>query len=330
MILQHTMVVKKLPHPLPTHVSEDQIAFLDLETDSFGRRNSPIRYLGLLYPEQDGWYARQWIPENSGEEHLMLKEVLDEISRFRCLVHYNGTSFDLPILEKRMARFDLSLDLSQTESIDLYRCFSPLKKLLSLSHFDQRTLEQFLGLSRYPVSGNDLIMLPSLLSLFSYVDLLQGNFTVQKAFLKGEDTPIPTLSIQARLEQAVPNPFSLHTDQAYATAEKDSLRLLLYGIRDTLKYFYPDYRNYYYLPEEDTAIHKSVSDFVDKNHRIPAKAATCYTKKYGSFFPQSDPLIKPAFVKNYKDKLWYFLCDEKTINDSQTLKNLVVCTLNHL
>ena len=38
-------------------------------------------------------------------------------------------------------------------------------------------------------------------------------------------------------------------------------------INDSLKYFYTDYKNYYYLPKEDMAIHKSVAAYVDRDHK---------------------------------------------------------------
>lgn len=47
---------------------------------------------------------------------------------------------------------------------------------------------------------------------------------------------------------------------------------------EELKYFYSNYHDYYYLPTEDVALHKSVAGFVDKAHRVNATAATCYTR----------------------------------------------------
>ena len=52
-----------------------------------------------------------------------------------------------------------------------------------------------------------------------------------------------------------------------------------------LKHYYEDYENYFYLPEEDWAIHKSVGCFVEKSHRKKATAKTCYIKKEGVFLP---------------------------------------------
>ena len=55
-----------------------------------------------------------------------------------------------------------------------------------------------------------------------------------------------------------------------------------------LKTFFKDYKDYYYLPAEDTAIHKSVGEFVDKKARVQATARTAYIKKTGSFLPVYD------------------------------------------
>lgn len=45
-----------------------------------------------------------------------------------------------------------------------------------------------------------------------------------------------------------------------------------------LKNYYEDFKNYYYLPAEDTAIHKSVGAYVEKSHRCRATQETCCTK----------------------------------------------------
>lgn len=52
-----------------------------------------------------------------------------------------------------------------------------------------------------------------------------------------------------------------------------------------LKYFMPNYKDYYYLIKEDMAVHKSVAEYVDKNFRKKATAATCYINKEGRFLP---------------------------------------------
>ena len=97
-----------------------------------------------------------------------------------------------------------------------------------------------------------------------------------------------------------------------------------------LKYFYPNYKDYYYLPAEDCAIHKSVGTYVDKNFRTQAKAANCYSKKYGTFLPQTGLWESPSFKIDYHDALTYFEADDNFFADHPrqcTYAMNVICTL---
>jgi len=310
MIFQKDILSESLPYPLPDHLPEETAAFLDLETKGFARKNSSIQYLGLLIKTDGYWTAFQWILERPEDEATMLREFLSLFENVTCLIHYNGISFDLPVLTRQAKKYELLLDIDHFRNLDLYRLFQPLKKLLNLTQLDQRSLESYLFLERSNLLDNDLIMLPKLLPLYAYLDLLHGGFTVQHAEYKKD-----SVTVKALLHHAVPNPFSLHFDYGYLSADKTELHILIHGISDTLKYFFPDYKNYFYLPEEDTAIHKSVSAYVDKEHRIPAKAATCYQKKSGFFLPLSNDRMQPAFSRNYKDGQWYLLCDDSFLSN---------------
>ena len=64
--------------------------------------------------------------------------------------------------------------------------------------------------------------------------------------------------------------------------------------------FYSNYKDYYYLPEEDQAIHKSVAEFVDRAYRMQASASNCYTRKPGQFLREWDLVFTPFFKKEYK------------------------------
>ncbi len=68
-----------------------------------------------------------------------------------------------------------------------------------------------------------------------------------------------------------------------------------------LKYFFENYREYYYLPREDMAIHKSVAKYVDKEYRIKAKPSNCYTYLEGVFIPVFNlDLLEKKNIKKFK------------------------------
>ena len=93
--------------------------------------------------------------------------------------------------------------------------------------------------------------------------------------------------------------------------------LLLHNKEDVWKYFFKNYKDYYFLPLEDRAIHKSIGEFMDKKFRKAATASTCYEKFSGSFLPIFDSKSKNfenCFKLEYKDKNQYIKAD--SINDN--------------
>lgn len=94
------------------------------------------------------------------------------------------------------------------------------------------------------------------------------------------------------------------------------------------KHFYKDYKNYYYLPAEDVAYHKSVGEFVDKNARKQATARTAYIKKTGVFVPvfkgfDADPDY--IFRRSYEDKREYLPIEYLDFSDERVLCSYIFC-----
>lgn len=108
-----------------------------------------------------------------------------------------------------------------------------------------------------------------------------------------------------------------------------TMTLLLPLAADELRYFYDNYKDYYYLPEEDCAVHKSVAAYVDKAYRKRATAQNCYTKKAGRFLPQPEQIFSPAFKYQYDHKLsWFEYTD--TVFTNETVRKYIQCFLRFL
>lgn len=97
------------------------------------------------------------------------------------------------------------------------------------------------------------------------------------------------------------------------TAGTDKVLLTLPLLSAELKFFYENHKDYYYLPAEDCAIHKSVAGFVDKDFRRRATPKNCYTKKAGVFLPQPMACFTPAFKEHYDDTLTWFEYDPQLL-----------------
>ena len=106
-----------------------------------------------------------------------------------------------------------------------------------------------------------------------------------------------------------------------STKDVTKIRIPIY--EGELKYFYSNYKDYYYLPIEDMAIHHSVASFVDKQYRERAKASNCYNRKTGTYLPQYDTVMSPVFKQEYKDKVSYFELTEDFMSSDVMLRRYV-------
>ena len=128
----------------------------------------------------------------------------------------------------------------------------------------------------------------------------------------------------------LPKRISCGRDDIYMTAHKFSGKIKVELCRQELKFFFPNYKDYYYLPDEDTSIHKSVAFYVDKNFRTKAKAANCYSKKTGLFLPQNEEIIKPFFKKDYHDKQTFFEITDEFSSSEENLTNYISHLLKNI
>lgn len=131
------------------------------------------------------------------------------------------------------------------------------------------------------------------------------------------------ITLSFSLPEELPVSVLLKDEYYVLRAEHSTLKLRLPVITGILKYFYPNYKDYYYLPYEDTAMHKSIAAYVDSECRIKATKETCYTKKHGTFIMiPSYSGDMTVFKKDYNDKNVYLILDsestDKTVSDYDT------------
>ncbi len=329
------------------------LLFFDIETTGFTAGTSSLYLIGAVSWQKESWLLHQWFAQSPEEEADVLRAFLDFSKSFKQLVHFNGDRFDLPYLKDKCHAFGMEDSLSSLISRDLFRMVRPLKTLLKLNALNQRSLEEYLGIYRRdPYSGGELIQvykeyvqyhtegplqklllhnhddlqgMLDILPILSYQTFLSGSFQVTGCDIMGD-----SLILHGRLPLFLPRVFSYGNPWLYLTGRQDKFSVEVHGVRDTLKYFFPDYKNYYYLPEEDVALHKSVAAYVDKEHREPAKASTCYNKKKGFYLPQFESVFAPIFKKDYADRQQYFPCTDAFTADKEKLHLYLCHLLDHL
>lgn len=180
----------------------------------------------------------------------------------------------------------------------------------------------------------DLTGLFHISSLANTLSFLQGQYTVE---------PELSDSLSLRLLPVCPHALSVLPSLAAMEAKKipEGIHICLIPdptkaywtltvspIASTLKYFFENYREYYYLPAEDKAIHKSVAEFVEPEYRKKATKETAYSKKAGTFLYQPSAIVSPYFKECVKDHHSFFPVEELSKLPADLLKQYTDAIMN--
>lgn len=344
----------------------DSICFFDIETTGFSRNYNIVYLIGAVYFRNGITHYLQWLAESDSDEAYILSAFNDFLKDFHTLIHFNGDAFDIPFITERAAHLNVTLDLSHLESLDLYKTARKCKSILSLSDCKQKTIEQFLGIQREDMySGGELIdiyrkfaakpsdtahneyrkllllhnhddiegML-SLLQLVSYYAIIMNSYIVDNAVIDKDTDSDGNVSLRLIAECSLPVgvPVDRHIciDNIHILIKNRTLTLVIPIISDTLKYFFKDYKNYFYLTSEDEAIHKSIAQYVDSNNRVKCSASNCYTKKTGIFLPLYDNCDLNIFKKDYSAPEKYCNADDILLKSTDNTEKYIHSVINHI
>lgn len=342
--------------------SLSSLLFFDLETTGLSAKYSIIYLIGCAYFDGHMLTLRQFFAETLEEEAQILASFSSFAADFSLIVTFNGTRFDLPFLKQRCQSFSLDDPLAGKKQLDLLPAIAPFQRLLALPNLKQTSLEAFLSLPREDrYSGGELISiyqdyakqpdpallslmlthnredvanLAQLLSILAYPLFFEGEFEVVEETLHPyrtyEGTDAFELRFTLKLRIPLPCPLAASLEDLYVKGQEDYVKLNVKLFCGELKYFYPNYEDYYYLPMEDQAIHKSVAAYVDREFRTKAKARTCYVRKNGRFLPQFAPRFTPCFRKSYEEKAFFLELNDDFLSSREQVKQYVLHLLDAL
>lgn len=368
-----------------------QTLYFDIETTGLSAQTSYIYLIGCAYFSEGAYRLLQWMTTEPSEEKELLRLFFEKQSSFSVLVHYNGTSFDLPFLEKKAKRHCLSCPLEKMQSVDLYKLAQKYKKFLPTENLKLKTIERFFGLPRTDTfSGGELIgVYAEFLGLYKLNTLTNGSKKKEVDSLvhvlllhNAEDvmnlpslTVLQAFSCLSSFFSSVKKPFSIRKENQFYICSApvpfcfpkevtlflpfDAVtlalefpkrqavaELALVPFCGELKHFYPNVEDYYFLPAEDCAMHKSIAEFVEKQFRKKATPATCYTKHTGEFLPlqklssaktsatkEADTNVSASFscfLTDFKSNYIYTPLSPELLSDHAALASLCAGLLKSL
>ncbi|HHT97000.1 MAG TPA: ribonuclease H-like domain-containing protein [Clostridiales bacterium] len=357
----------RISSPIQYHFKYElgDILFFDIETTGFSPKTNYIYLIGCCYYKDSTFHIKQWFSDDLSDEVEIIDAFFKFIKNFKAIIHYNGASFDMPFLQKKSDFYKLNHNFNNLDSIDIYREILQVKNLLNLPNYKLKTIESFLNIKRKDeYSGGELIeVYQSYLGLKKIDDLkkITNEETKQilyKLLLHNEDDLrglldiLPILNYSKLFEESfsilktefinkqlhiafdyntsIPKPIKYKNDLISFEASRSYGLIIVSSIIDTLKYFYKDYKNYYYLTKEDVAIHKSLAAFVDNDYKEKAKVSNCYSKKYGEYIPQFKPVLSPYFQYQHNDKITYLEYTDELITDPKFLDIYVKHILRYI
>ena len=289
-----------LPETLP-FLREDML-FFDIETTGLSSSNTRIYCIGTGFLKDGRIRIEIRIIDGDDEEATLLTHFAALCQDFQTIVTFNGNRFDLPFTRARAALYGIDDPFAHMTPLDLYKKSASFRKLLPLDHYRQKSFEAFLGIGREDLyNGGELIPVYhrykkthrqedlhnlyihnyedvrgmfSLLSLLSYDTFVQGGFEVGE-YHRQEERYI----VRASLASAVPETVRVLRHEGNLVLRGREAFFELPILQKRLRHYFPDYKDYYYLPEEGIVVHKSVGTFVPADRREKAKKANCYAEK---------------------------------------------------
>ena len=343
-------------------IFKENTMFFDIETTGFSPVKAIVYMIGCARRIKNRIVIDQYFAEVPDDEEDIIAAFASELKSCDTLISFNGVGFDIPFLRSKYKKYKQNDPFSSVKLIDIFKELTPLKPLLNLENYKQKSIEHFLGIEREDkYSGGELINIyyeylaekddsllkllqihnyedvlgiTKLLAILSYKQVLKNIPDIAdiavKPYTAYDGRKMNELIISFINKYPVPKAVSIHDNDNYLMLGTKSSSIRIKIFEGELRHFYNDYKNYYYLPHEDMAIHKSVATYVDNAYREKCKAANCYVRKHGRFIMQYTTFMQPEFRHEIKDKYSFFLLTDDFINSKQMVISYVKHIIDHL
>lgn len=142
------------------NINLDNTFIFDIETTGLNSKYCKIILIGILYNCQDKTVIKQFFAENESEEKNILEAFVNEISRFKSHVTYNGLNFDIPFINYRLKKHNIDFHLNKEDDFDILKFIRPFKSALKLEDCSLHSIENLFDIARNDtIDGSESINL---------------------------------------------------------------------------------------------------------------------------------------------------------------------------
>lgn len=320
---------------------DENTLFFDIECTGLSPRKSFIYLIGYAIRKGTTVTITQLLAKDESDELPLLEEFEKVINQYPNLLGFNSTRFDEAFIVERCRKYNFNTTIKSKHHTDLYLMTTKARCLLDLPNFKQKTIENYLGLYRDDqYDGGQLIPVYQHYSLMDDVEskelVLLHNFEDVKGMIYICDIlSFPDLltskmryisheidenKIRFEIETSINLPKSINKNREYGLyiIKNNRIYVTLNLYEGELCTWLPDFKNYYYLIEEDMIIPKALGESMDKNLRRPAKRSDCKVKAEGKYLQLPDRIdigtTTRIFKESYENKETFVSINDITDN----------------
>ena len=304
---------------------DEKIMMFDIETTGLSPDRSFIYMIGINLKEDGKWQTLLLFNDDGRSEPAIIKEFQEILSRHTILIDFNGETFDINFVKRRMQfiynKLGITIDdyFSGVKNVDLMKMIRPYKFALGLPNIKQKTIERYLGLDRidqynggqlidvylsYLTDRNqrkkqlciqhnrdDMYGMMHLSLIFNIESVARGLFDISKIETEVKNESL-YLIIRINLIHALPRPIFASLKGVSFDGEEKQAVIKAAIVKDTLKYFY-------------------------------AASKESFEEKNGLFISQLSVETEkvPAYKYDYKDKLSYIEICDSFLGNEEHVKN---------
>lgn len=139
-------------------IFKENTMFFDIETTGFSPVKAIVYMIGCARRIKNRIVIDQYFAESVDDEAAVIEAFAGSLSGCSTIISFNGVGFDIPFLKNKYKKYKQDDPFCNVQILDIFKELSPIKPLLRLENYKQKSIEAFLGIDREDkYSGGELI-----------------------------------------------------------------------------------------------------------------------------------------------------------------------------
>ena len=134
-------------------IFKENTMFFDIETTGFSPVKAIVYMIGCARRIKNRIVIDQYFAESVDDEAAVIEAFAGSLSGCSTIISFNGVGFDIPFLKNKYKKYKQDDPFCNVQILDIFKELSPIKPLLRLENYKQKSIEAFLGIWVYGYTG---------------------------------------------------------------------------------------------------------------------------------------------------------------------------------